>query len=72
MLSFVPVENDCGPAPAELLKVIRCTCKEDCSGRTCSCKKHGKNCTLACSNCHGTSCSNSEAIDLNDATPDDL
>ena len=69
---LVPVVSDMGPAPPELLKVIRCTCKKDCSSRSCSCKKYGKECSLACSNCRGTSCSNSQAVDFSDSSPDDI
>ena len=69
---YVPVVSDMGPAPPELLKVIRCTCKRDCNNRSCSCKKYGKECSLACSNCRGTSCSNSQAVDFDDYSPDDI
>ena len=46
------------PAPQQLLKVVRCGCKTDCSRKTCSCLKYGLKCTEACQNCRGISCDN--------------
>ena len=38
-------------APDNLLKVIRCTCKQRCDSRRCSCRKFGIPCSFACSEC---------------------
>eukprot|EP00745_Piridium_sociabile_P007798 TRINITY_DN15240_c0_g2_i1.p1 TRINITY_DN15240_c0_g2~~TRINITY_DN15240_c0_g2_i1.p1 ORF type:complete len:104 (-),score=14.59 TRINITY_DN15240_c0_g2_i1:515-826(-) len=63
-----PRETDLPPAPEDLLKVIRCNCKKDCSSKRCTCRKHGLECSVACGQCQGFSCSNSpspqEADDL--------
>ena len=64
---YVPIAMDLPPAPLELLQIIRCGCQGDCSTRTCSCRKHSKECTFACSNCKGSACSNSKVVE-----PDDL
>ena len=46
-------------APSDLLKIIRCGCKEEaCATNLCSCFKAGLSCTKACRNCKGTSCHN--------------
>ncbi|CAH3022720.1 unnamed protein product, partial [Porites evermanni] len=51
--------TDQPPAPDNLLKVIRCTCKQGCDSRRCSCRKFGIPCSFACSECRGVNCSNS-------------
>ena len=56
---FFPVQTDLPPAPQELLQVIRCSCKTDCSSLRCTCKKHNIECSVACSNCKGSGCANS-------------
>ena len=56
---LVPVATDIGPAPEDLLNIIRCNCRKDCSSGKCSCRKHGLTCTAACGECRGTSCLNS-------------
>lgn len=55
---LIPVTTDIPPAPEDLLNVIRCTCKKDCSSGRCSCRKHGLTCTTACGECRGVSCMN--------------
>ncbi|CAH3149612.1 unnamed protein product, partial [Porites lobata] len=57
--------TDQPPAPYNLLKVIRCTCKQGCDSRRCSCRKFGIPCSFACSECRGVNCSNS-SINLSD------
>ncbi|CAH3133198.1 unnamed protein product [Porites lobata] len=51
--------TDQPPAPDNLFKVIRCTCKQGCDSRRCSCRKFGIPCSFACSECRGVNCSNS-------------
>ena len=46
------------PASESLLTVIRCSCKTNCESRRCNCRKHGPECSIACGECRGISCSN--------------
>jgi hypothetical protein len=55
---YVPIRTDMPPAPAELLAIIRCKCKQNCDSKRCSCRKHGLECSVACKECKGSSCSN--------------
>ena len=60
------------PAPDQLLRIIRCTCKGDCSKVNCSCKFNGLECTSACKECRGSTCSNSKHIEeIDDDEPDE-
>lgn len=61
---YVPLMTDLPAAPDKLLKVIRCTCKENCDSKRCSCIKHGLLCSPGCGECHGVSCFNSPAVIL--------
>ena len=63
---LIPIALDGPVAPDHILNVIRCKCKGNCSSTLCSCRKHGLQCVTACSNCHGTDCTNMQTI-----TPDD-
>ena len=54
-----PVTTTKGPAPAHILKVVRCTCSSGCKPKECSCKKVDLECSSACSSCRGVSCENS-------------
>ena len=60
--SFVPIMTDVEPGPSDLLKIVRCTCKEMCDKR-CSCRKAGLTRTSSCKECHGLFCYNSEQIE---------
>ena len=43
-------------APENILKVIRCNCKESrnqCETNRCSCRKNGLPCFTTCGKCHG-------------------
>lgn len=62
---FEPKRMDSMPAPDFLLKIIRCKCKGDCDNLRCSCRKNGMECSSVCSECRGTSCSNS-SVDTTD------
>jgi hypothetical protein len=57
--TMIPIMTDLEPAPKAILEIIRCNCKEGCSTMRCSCKKHGIDCSAACGNCRGVSCTNS-------------
>ena len=60
---LVPVKTCLPAAPDELINVIRCKCKSNCDNRRCSCRKHGLQCTTACTDCRGRSCSNAEQVE---------
>ena len=55
---LVPIQIDGEIAPENVLKVVRCNCRGDCSSALCSCRKHGLHCVSACGKCHGADCSN--------------
>jgi hypothetical protein len=57
-----PETTDLPPAPANILKSIRCGCKGNCDILRFSCKKNGLDCSVACKNCKGLSCKNSSEI----------
>ena len=59
---LVPFATEYPPAPANLLNIIRCKCKTNCDSRRCSCRKHGLDCSVACTECRGQSCSNSQMV----------
>lgn len=61
-----PIALDGPVAPEHILNVVRCKCKGKCSSMSCSCKKHRLHCVTACNNCHGTDCTNVQAILLDD------
>ena len=44
--TLIPVTTDLDPAPNELLRIVRCNCLTDC-------------CSVACGNCRGSGCCNS-------------
>ena len=51
------------PARHELLKIIRCGCKIECTTR-CTCITYGLKCTSICTGCTGVSCQNYVLSDL--------
>ena len=55
--SFSPIMTDAEPDPQDLLKMIRCNCKESCNKR-CSCRKAGFKCSSSCGECLGVFCDN--------------
>ena len=54
---LVPVVKDQAAAPDKVLRMISCGCKYGCNTR-CKCKNAGLLCTILCSGCNGTACSN--------------
>ena len=64
---MMPIEMTKEIAPAELLKIIKCGCKTDCSRKNCTCKQYGVICTNMCTGCRGVSCLNCEEISYSDA-----
>lgn len=65
---MLPKKMDLLPAPEYLLKVIRCQCMGDCDTQRCSCRKNGLECSVSCTGCKGTSCTNKGdiATDISD------
>lgn len=57
--ALFPTYTDIAVAPSDLLHVIKCNCKTDCSTERCSCRKHGLVCSVACGECRGECCMNS-------------
>ena len=55
---LMPVKMILPPAPQELLKIIRCSCKVDCTNH-CICVSYDLKCTA-----RGDSCKNSVSIDI--------
>jgi len=65
--SLKPIPTDQKPAPDDLLKFIKCSCKSETRNQcgensNCTCRKNGLPCVPACGNCRGDSCSNAERI----------
>lgn len=59
-----PIRTLLPPAPAELLNVIFCNCKNGCGSR-CGCRKSGLQCSLACGQCNGQACLNASLYPSN-------
>ena len=53
-----PIRMQKDAAPESLLKLVKCNCHGKCDKNTCSCRKNGLLCTLACGHCKGISCTN--------------
>lgn len=53
-----PVRMQRDAAPASLLELVKCNCHGKCDKNTCSCRKNGLLCTLACGQCKGITCTN--------------
>ena len=64
------MQTDKPAAPAELLDIISCSCKKLCNTKRCTCRQHGLHCSDVCTDCRGTSCSNSELPDVPDECMD--
>ena len=60
----LPVQMTKSPAPHELLKIIRCGCKIECT-TWCTCFTYGLKCTSICTRCRGKLCQNCVLSDLN-------
>lgn len=59
---LLPVTTTMEPAPQNLLKLILCNCKTDCS-KQCECKRAGLQCSAMCGHCQGLDCNNSPTCD---------
>lgn len=68
---LVPITTDQAIAPDDIMNIIRCKCKTDCSSSQCSCRKNNLKCVSACGNCHGTDCTNVEPVAYDVESDDD-
>lgn len=68
---MLPLTSSKDPAPQELLKVIRCSCKTGCQTLRCTCHKNGLDCTTACGECRGI-CANMLIEQLEELNEDEL
>jgi len=59
---LVPIAMTQQPGPPELMKVVRCNCRKDCSSSHCSCRRNGIHCLAACGHCHGSNCTNADRL----------
>lgn len=66
-----PIKMQQDAAPASLLKLVKCNCHGKCDKNTCSCRKNGLLCTLACGYCKGITCTNA-AVNTEVELLDDL
>ena len=57
---LLPKLMDRSPAPATLMKLVRCNCRTGCENNHCSCRKNNLKCTPICGNCKGVSCVNQQ------------
>lgn len=55
--TLLPVKMTQEAAPAEMLNMIFCNCKIGCK-KSCSCRKSGLSCSVACAHCQTGNCSN--------------
>jgi hypothetical protein len=51
------------PVMMDLAPLLKNNCKTGCGGR-CSCRRNGLECNVACGECKGVSCTNSEDVEL--------
>ena len=72
---LVPIDTILEPGPAELLNVIRSSCKlstkNSCGANNCSCRKNGLPFVTACGNCHGNNCTNVSKFEIMDDSEDE-
>lgn len=59
---LLPVQTHLQPAPEDLLKIIRCSCKSNCDSKRCTCREHGLECSPGYGECQGKSCLNAQTI----------
>ena len=60
---LLPVLTDQQAAPGGLLRVVHCGCNGNCSNVRCTCRKNNMECSSACTQCRGTSCSNCTVVE---------
>lgn len=73
-IGLQPVKSEEQPIPPEVAEKISCKCQKGCKA-SCSCRKHGLNCSRLCANCNGDGCTNAPMVDLDlfeDDVPENL
>ena len=55
--ALYPIMTDLPPAPKQLLKIVKCSCKRRCDSTNCTCKHNGLSCTIVCKIYKGSDCS---------------
>lgn len=55
--ALVPIKTTKEPAPQELLKLVYCKCRSECSNN-CECKRADLVCSSMCRHCEGITCTN--------------
>lgn len=63
--AMCPIMTDREVAPASVLKIIHCNCKQSlnqCGTNKCTCRRNGLNCVSTCGECHGSDCENNEVL----------
>ncbi|XP_058793287.1 uncharacterized protein LOC131665425 [Phymastichus coffea] len=55
---LIPIMNTEPIAPKDLVEMVFCGCKTNCSTARCKCKKAGLKCSYSCTNCNGQICEN--------------
>ena len=68
---LMPVKMTQPAAPEKLLKIIRCNCSGNCEKKICTCRKNALQCTPACGQCKGITCSNGAPVDNEDDDDDE-
>ena len=63
---YEPVGSEDPIAPEKLQNLISCSCKQDCSNNSCSCKKNNVKCMSFCTNCRGCDCKNASINIINE------
>ena len=61
-LNYTPIMTDIKAGSPELLRIVRCGCKYPC-GDKCICRKADLQCSCACKECQGLTCSNALVIE---------
>lgn len=61
-----PCRMEQAARPESILRIIKCNCTGKCNKNTCSCRKNGLLCTLACGQCKEITCTNGQPHDSSD------
>ena len=60
---LLPILTDQQAAPDGFPFEVHCGCNGDCSNTRCTCRKNNMECSSACTQCRGTSCSNCTVVE---------
>ena len=65
---LLPKYTNLPAASDNLLKMVKCSCKQNCDTKRCTCRKHCLDCSIGCSECRGMSCTNTSQLTKSDLT----